>query len=79
MTKQEECIAACVPSADMSVLRWVTELRDAKNKYQHDESTWDVWFSTRRMIWREAEFMGLTDKLLERINKLGYQVAPGGE
>ena len=79
MTKQEECIAACVLSVEWYVLRWVTELRDARRKYQHDESKWNVWFSTRRMIWREAESMGLVDKLIQRIDKLGYQVAPGGE
>lgn len=44
----------------------LSALRAKRKAFQERTITFDAWFHERRMIWREAEFHGVTDELLER-------------
>lgn len=48
--------------------RLLRDLRMAKERHINGTSDSLTWIMERRMIIREAEFQGVTDKLIERIH-----------
>jgi len=44
-------------------------LRYARKAYMNGDTCFLTWFRERRMIVKEAEFLGLTDEILSRMNE----------
>ncbi len=53
-------------SKEQIIEELLAALRVKRKAFEDRVITFDAWFHERRMIWREAEFHGVTDEMLRR-------------